>query len=297
MRKAFRFSLAVCTVSWLAFLIYYICTGFNVKDDGLVFTLFEAGYMFFPLITAIVLQKIDHESLKSTGLLQFRINWTWAVAIVLPLIFCAVSTLLSGLTPGVEFHYGPEQIISQMNLDAEMSATITEQMAAMPASVLIISTLISSIFAGCTINAVAAFGEEYGWRNYLASALRGKSFLKVALFIGIVWGIWHFPLILCGHNYPQHPVLGVPLMIVFCILAGIIELYLVKKAGSVYPAAIFHGTLNACCGTTLYLVQGGNDLTIGSTGLAGFITLGIVIAALWVYDKYISKENIFSSAL
>ena len=298
MKKAIRFSLNVCVLSWLAFLVYFAYTGYNVRISSIGYTLFAAGYMFFPMITAMLLQWKDREPLKSTGLLNFRINWTWLVALLLPLVAFGITTLISGLMPGVNFHYGPEQMISmQGKFDEETLATVNAQFASLPPAVMIIVTLVSSIFAGCTINAVAAFGEEYGWRNYLASALRGKSFWKAALFIGIVWGIWHFPLILCGHNYPQHPVLGVPLMIVFCILLGIVELYLVKKAGSVYPAAIFHGTINACSGTTLFLVQGGNDLTVGSTGLAGFITMALIIAALWAYDKYISKDNIFSSVL
>lgn len=254
--------------------------------------------MFFPLLTAVVLQKIDREPLCSTGLLKFRLGWTWAVAIVLPLLICLLATLVSALMPGVHFHYGADQILSmQTGLDEESAAVMQAQLANLPPAVMILSTLASAVLAGCTINAVAAFGEEYGWRNYLASALRGKQFMKVALLIGIVWGIWHFPLILCGHNYPQHPGIGVPMMMVFCILLGIIELYLVKKAGSVYPAAIFHGTINASGSTALILENGGNDLTVGVTGLAGFISMGIVIILLWAYDRYVSRDRIFSSPL
>lgn len=298
MKKALRYSLAVCLISWVAFLIFHACTGFDVKSSQAGFSLFSAAYMFFPLITAVILQKVDREPQKSTGLLGFRPGWTWLAAVILPLVICLLSTLISGLLPGVHFHYGAEQILSmQGQLDEETAARVEEQLASMPPALMLISTFISSILAGCTINAAFAFGEEYGWRNYLASALRGCPFWKASLLIGAVWGIWHFPLILCGHNYPQHPVAGVPMMIVFCCLIGIIELYLVKKSGSVYPAAIFHGTVNASCGAALILVQGGNDLTIGATGLAGFVALALVIAALWAYDRNISKENIFSSVL
>jgi hypothetical protein len=40
------------------------------------------------------------------------------------------------------------------------------------------------------------------------------------------------------------------------------------------------------------LIEGGNDLTVGMPGVAGFITLIIAIAVLFVYDRYISKEKI-----
>ncbi len=39
-------------------------------------------------------------------------------------------------------------------------------------------------------------------------------------------------------------------------------------------------------------LEGGNELTVGVTGLAGFITLIIITAAFFAYDKYISKEGI-----
>lgn len=297
MKKSVRFALVVCVFSWLAFFVFYACSGFEIKSS-LSFNLFATVYMFFPLLTAVVLQKINREPLRSTGLLKFKPGWTWATAIVLPLLICLLVTLVSALMPGVHFHYGAEQILSmQSGLNETSAAVMQAQLANLPPTVMILSTLVSAVFAGCTINAVAAFGEEYGWRNYLASALRGKSFMKSALFIGIVWGIWHFPLILCGHNYHQHPGIGVPMMVIFCILLGIIELYLVKKAGSVYPAAIFHGTINASGGTTLFFVNGGNDLTIGVTGLAGFISLGIIIILLWAYDRHVSRDLIFSSPL
>ena len=32
---------------------------------------------------------------------------------------------------------------------------------------------------------------------------------------GVIWGFWHAPLILNGHNYPQHPVVGVFMMVAF----------------------------------------------------------------------------------
>jgi membrane protease YdiL (CAAX protease family) len=162
---------------------------------------------------------------------------------------------------------------------------------------MIITTVISGLLAGVTINALFAFGEEYGWRNYLVSALKEKKFVCASIFIGIVWGLWHFPLILLGHNYPQHSVAGVFMMVVFCVLASFVELYFVLKAKSVYPAAIFHGTINAVAGLNVLLIKGGNDLINGATGVSGFIVISIIIAVIYVFDKYILKDNIFTKTI
>ena len=37
---------------------------------------------------------------------------------------------------------------------------------------------------------------------------------KSSWVIGVIWGFWHAPLILQGHNYPQHPWAGVFMMTV-----------------------------------------------------------------------------------
>lgn len=75
------------------------------------------------------------------------------------------------------------------------------------------------------------------------------------------------------------------MMCVFCVLIGVMELWIVLKTGSVIPAAIMHGTVNAISGATLFLVYGGSDLTVGMTGLSGFIAMTIVIAVIWLYDR------------
>ena len=154
-----------------------------------------------------------------------------------------------------------------------------------------------ALVAGYTINAVFAFGEELGWRGYLLKTLHNKKFLHVSLITGIVWGIWHFPLILLGHNYPQNPVAGVGMMIILCILLSPMMTYIVIKSKSVITAAIFHGSNNAIAGIVILYIVGGNDLTNGITGLAGFLALLLVNLAFYLYDKYITKENIFSKII
>lgn len=292
MKKCLVYSLAVCLFSWTVFGVTFLALGGSFQSNSVLLTLIKAVYMLFPMLVAGVIQLINKEPFRSTGLLEFKINWTWLVALVLPVIAVAVCVLVSALFPGVSLHFGADQIISMQGIDEAMAASVQEQLSSMPPAALICATVISGLISGCTINAVFAFGEEYGWRNYMVSVMEGIGFWKKALVIGFVWGIWHFPLILLGHNYPQHPVLGVALMCVFCILTGIIELYLVLKSGSVYPAAIFHGTINALAGLVLLLVEGGNDITIGMSGLAGFIALLLTIAAIWIYDRYISADRI-----
>ena len=291
MKKAIRFSLAVCLFSWAMFAVSH--WGFGIGTDtpkGLM--IFSTVYMFFPLITALVLQAIDKEKFNHTGLVNFKV-----VAWLLPVALVFLCILINGMMPGVSLEYNSEQLINQYHVPEDQQEMVREQMGQMPAYLMILITLVSGLMAGVTVNAIAAFGEEYGWRCYLVEALKDVKFWRAALFIGVVWGVWHFPLILMGHNYPNEPRWGVLLMVVMCILLGIIELYFVLKTKSVVVAAIMHGTFNAVSGIVVYFTLGGNDFLNGMTGLAGFIVMAVTILCIWIYDKYISKDNLCEMTL
>ncbi len=146
--------------------------------------------------------------------------------------------------------------------------------------------------AGITINAIAGFGEELGWRGFLQRELGYLGFWKSSILIGLIWGIWHAPIILQGHNYPEHPQAGVLMMIIFTLLLSPIFSYIRLKAKSVIAAAVIHGSLNATVGLPLMVIKGGNDLIVGVTGLAGFIALALSNLALFIYDRYFAKEKI-----
>ena len=295
MKKAIKYSVILCVISWVYAAIMIFGLGVkNPADNPMKYTIYASLYMLLPMIVAIVMQKINKEKLASTGLLRFKIKWSWLVAWVLPIIIVLLTIFVNTLLPGCEFNTDMSAMIPADSVPEEQKEMVSMLMT--PAF-LIVTTIISGLFAGATINALFAFGEEYGWRNYLIAALRDKKFACASIFIGIVWGLWHFPLILLGHNYPQHSVAGVFMMVVFCVLASFVETYFVLKTRSVFPAAIFHGTINAVAGLNVLLIKGGNDLINGASGLSGFIVMAIVIAVIYVFDRYVLKDNIFSKTI
>lgn len=297
MKKAIRYSLWVCLLSWATVAVAYF--GFGMNRMAKSYTVFAAAYMFFPLVAALLLKWRDGEKFNSTNLVSFKVRPSWFVAWILPVAMMFVCILINGLLPGVEWHYGADQVLAQAGdaLPEEQREAVMQQLAKVPAAFMVLSSVFSALMAGVTINAVAAFGEEYGWRNYLVDALRGKGFWTASLFIGMVWGVWHFPIILMGHNYPNEPVWGVALMVVMCLLLGVVELYFVLKTKSVVVAAVMHGTFNAISGLVLLFVRGGNDFLNGMTGLAGFITMALAIGVIFLYDRCISKDDIMKKTL
>jgi len=97
---------------------------------------------------------------------------------------------------------------------------------------------------GSVLSMVALFGEEYGWRRYLQSELFKLGRVRGVLLLGVIWGAWHWPVILMGWNYPGYPLLGLVLMVLWCTTEGIVLSYAVLKSGSVLLAAFLHAVGN-----------------------------------------------------
>src|SRR5439155_3884462 len=51
-------------------------------------------------------------------------------------------------------------------------------------------------------------GEEFGWRGYLQMRLLPGRPLGAAVATGVIWGIWHYPILLMGYNFPVHRLAG-----------------------------------------------------------------------------------------
>jgi uncharacterized protein len=111
----------------------------------------------------------------------------------------------------------------------------------------------------------------------------------------LVWGFWHAPLIVQGLNYPKHPWPGVFLMTVNTLLLAPLFSYICLKADSVVAAAIFHGTSNGLSVLATMGLEGGDDLLVGDTGLAGFLVLLVANIGLVVFDRWFGGNAISSS--
>lgn len=105
------------------------------------------------------------------------------------------------------------------------------------------------IFATSPLIAFNTFGEEFGWRGYMNPKMEKLIGTTGTVIVGgIIWGLWHAELTVEGHNfgtgYKGYPYLGILSMCVLCIFFGMILMWLTKKTGSIYPAAIAHAMFN-----------------------------------------------------
>ena len=222
----------------------------TIDGTALMSIAMTAGAMLIPLLAVVFTQLIFKEPvLKGVGI-SFKLNrWWWTGWLLIPVLAMAIMGV-SLLMPGAEW-------IANVNTDFSAPQGLPENIG--PWGVIALS-LASGLLAGATVNAVFAFGEEVAWRGFLVKEFKGSKFLSAALWIGVIWGFWHAPLILNGHNYPQHPVAGIFMMVLCCVAMTPMLLYFRKKSGSVIVPAIMHGTVNAVVGVSNLLVQGSDLL-------------------------------------
>ena len=106
-------------------------------------------------------------------------------------------------------------------------------------------------------SAIAGFGEEFGWRGYLLPRLlsdrnRAREVLSV---IGIIWGVWHFPVVLgpllrdaLENPFNWTTIIGPTLlsciqMVGACIALSVIFGALWLRTQSIFLLSFFHGYL------------------------------------------------------
>jgi uncharacterized protein len=275
----------------LSYLTGFIAYFLHLNKNMPLFMAFGVVYMFFPAIAVLIVQKgLYKQGIKESGI-SWKINKWWYVAwLSMPII----SILTIGVTllfPGISFSPEMAGMFERFKnmLSAEQMEQMRKQIAILPIHVFWI-TLLQGLIAGITVNAIAGFGEELGWRGLMSKELIPLGFWKSSLIIGFVWGIWHLPMVMMGLNYPQHPNIGILMMIVWCIMLAPIFNYVTIKSNSVIAASILHGTLNATAGLAIMVVNGGNDLTTGITGLPGFIVLVLINGLLFLHDRFFSVK-------
>lgn len=125
------------------------------------------------------------------------------------------------------------------------------------------------------------FGEEYGWRGFLQDELAALGRRRAVLIVGLLWGIWHFPIILSGvHTYPA-TASGLVLGVIFFVLAGFVFGYARIKTGSIWVVPFMHGVLNSVYAFVLNYLMRPNDAVLSfGLGLYGLICLALVVSVI-----------------
>ena len=142
---------------------------------------------------------------------------------------------------------------------------------------LAVATTIVTIFSALT-----AAGEEIGWRGYMLTRLIDAGVPRPILASGLIWGLWHVPLILGGVYLAggPPPALSAVLFMVMATAFSFVFARLRLEKGSVWPAIALHAAWNAIIQAAFDPASrgAGAELWIGEAGI--LVALTMIVAAV-----------------
>jgi len=144
--------------------------------------------------------------------------------------------------------------------------------------------LLVSALAGSLIVTPLFFGEEFGWRGYLQLRVANGRPLFAAVVTGLIWGVYHYPVILVGYEGFENALSGMIVFPITTVLLSIMFGWLRARTGSVWVTCLAHSATNGVGGALLaYLYLGGGSFLLTSyVGVLGWIPLGFFCLGLLV---------------
>jgi hypothetical protein len=98
---------------------------------------------------------------------------------------------------------------------------------------------------------------------------------------GVVWGLWHAPIIARGFNYPGYPVIGVMMMCALTTAFALTQTALWLRSRSVLLTSFFHASVNSQgLGIIPMAVAGVSPVMGGVTGVVGIAVFAAIGAWL-----------------
>lgn len=161
----------------------------------------------------------------------------------------------------------------------------------MSENIFLLAAFVQTVLVGPFLGLLLAFGEEFGWRGYLQWQFIRLGKVRGILLLGIIWGIWHYPVILMGHNYPGEPVWGIILMTGYTIALAFILGHVMFKTGAIWLVAFLHAVNNQTLSFFYGIIHTPNSPVWSfGAGVFGVLTLGLV-ALLLLRDPVWREET------
>ena len=290
-KRIIIFLVIAFTLAWASSLVIYLTGGIansRVIEPTLRLTLatvlMAMGMMWAPAVAHILTRLLTHEGWQDLWLKpKMSRGWKyWLLAWFVPGILIIAGAVAYFLV--FPQNFDPKLSALQAQLDAQMAQFGSTEPLPMSLWTLVILQGVQALLLAPLLNALFTFGEEFGWRAYLLPKLMPLGGRKAVLISGVIWGVWHWPVILMGYNYgfgyPGAPWLGLLGMAWFTTMLGIIISWLTLRSGSVWPAVIAHGAANGIGAIGLLAVMGYTNPLLGPSPV-GFIG-GIFITILAV---------------
>ena len=216
--------------------------------------------MWSPAIAALL-------TLRITGGGYTSIGWRWpsarfvALSCMIPIVYIGVTYAVGSVLGGGDYFPNARFI----------DATRTSfGFAGFPTWLVIPAYLIVNGVTRIVTETATALGEEIGWRGFLVPALAKRfGFVSVSLISGVIWGMWHFPLIFIGQPFNEENIIGAVCLLGALTGVSFAMTWLRLRSGSVSIAALFHSTHNVFNGiaNALIIPNAKTPVLLDETGL------------------------------
>ena len=277
----------VWTYIMLVFITTYIFQSIviiNGMEDFTLFPLLIGLTMFFPGAGALIYLIITKQGLKyitwHIGKFKFIV-----LSFLLPVLITFFGILIfenTGLASNNIFLINDGQVHS---IEIPLILGTNEQSILFFFFNFLLTGILFTLIYSLTV-----IGEEIGWRGFLQKKLLERNSLFTSLtFLGVLWGFWHFPLILNGFNYPEYPILGA--FLIFPIITVFMSYFLgwlTINSKSVWPAIFVHGCINSIM-VLLFEMDFGENKLKGNLAILGLWVIIGIISYQFIKHKKNSK--------
>ncbi len=259
------FLLIAFGIAWLDLLVIWLLgigspEGAESAQANPLFIVLGLPVTFAPAIAAFVVRKwVTREGFADAGLKpRLRKGWSYYLyALLFPVIVLPIAVALWAMAKTAQ----PD--LSVLSLESVLP--------------LLVMALVMTLFY---------FGEEFGWRGYLQLRLAPERPLVAAALTGLIWGVWHYPMVLLGFLGPVN-MLALLLYPINSVFISIFYGWLRARSESVWPVCLAHAVEDSITSGMLGLLMPGVPLILawGGYGMAGFAVLSLLVITLGRFGR------------
>ena len=220
--------LFLCILTALSSVAYYAIIKLNPTS------IYVGLLMISPAIASFITLKIRNRPISSLPWSLKELKYL-KLAYLTPILYVSIAYVLIWLF-GFGDYINTERIT---RWSTELGIDSTNQ------TLVIIVMIFLLLTVGVIKNLGSTLGEEIGWRGFFIFELRKvMSFKALAIVSGIIWALWHFPIINLMYGGGEYLFLHMAAFTIMILGVSVILAYYTFKSNSLWPAAIYHSVHN-----------------------------------------------------
>ncbi len=123
--------------------------------------------------------------------------------------------------------------------------------------------------------ATYGFGEEIGWRGFALHRMESGGWVRAAMIIGVLWGLWHLPYFFYKENFIALGIGGFVGYLVSIVMGSILLSWIYRGSGhSILLVALWHGLFDFVSASPV--AEG-----TGNAILSSVVIVWVILIVLW----------------